>query len=60
MIQRVKCVFVFLLVELNRGYSSYSIFGYFNTLAFFDMVLYLTLIDAQDSQFETRLFAVRF
>lgn len=50
MMQRVKCVFVFLLVELNRGYSSYSISRYFNALAFFDVVLYFTLIDAQDSQ----------
>lgn len=50
MMQHVKCVFVFLLVELNRECSSYSISGYFNALAFFDMVLYFTLIDVSDTQ----------
>lgn len=50
MMQHVKFVFVFLLVELNRGYSSFFISGYFNVLPFFDMILHFTLIDAQDSQ----------
>lgn len=45
--QSVKCVFAFLLLDLNRGDS---ISGYFNALAFFGMVLYFTLIDAQDTQ----------
>lgn len=50
MMQCVKFVFVFLLVELNRGYSSFYISGYFNVLPFFEMFLHFTLIDAQDSQ----------
>lgn len=50
MMQHVKFVFVFLLVELNRGYSSFSISGYFNVLPFFDMILHFTVIDDQDSQ----------
>lgn len=48
--QRANFVFVFLLVELNRGYSRFFVSGYVNVLPFFDMILHFTLIDAQDSQ----------
>lgn len=50
MMQSVKCVFAFLLLDLDREYSSCAISRYFNALPCFDMVLYFTLIDAQDSQ----------